>query len=183
MALQAVVCNAFSNCECAKLCCSVHVMGSQFENWITLLTSTRAFVNNSTDKCVLATSGFQADGDYLVKMMKTRLVMYKHQNGDDMSCEAIAHMLSTILYGRRFFPLYTFNIIGGIDSEGTCSATPGLYSRCGFFDSFSPFLPCPDALRALDRQRGSLHLRCGGVLRAVPVERIRLCLRTRCAHA
>merc|ERR1711991_405361 len=36
-----------------------------------------------TDKCVLATSGFQADGDYLVKMMRTRLVMYKHQTGDD----------------------------------------------------------------------------------------------------
>merc|ERR1711871_858633 len=71
-----------------------------------------------TDKCVLATSGFQADGDYLVKMMRTRLVMYKHQTGDDMSTEAIAHMLSTILYGRRFFPLYTFNIIGGMDSEG-----------------------------------------------------------------
>ena len=74
--------------------------------------------NFRTDKCVLATSGFQADGDYLVKMMRTRLVMYKHQTGDDMSTEAIAHMLSTILYGRRFFPLYTFNIIGGMDSEG-----------------------------------------------------------------
>merc|ERR1711871_373539 len=71
-----------------------------------------------TDQCVLATSGLQADGDYLVKLMRTRLKMYKHQNGADMSTEAIAHMLSTILYSRRFFPLYTFNIIGGMDSNG-----------------------------------------------------------------
>lgn len=27
-------------------------------------------------------------------------------------------MLSTILYGRRFFPYYVYNIIGGLDEEG-----------------------------------------------------------------
>lgn len=44
--------------------------------------------------------------------------MYKHSNNKTMSSGAIAAMLSTILYGRRFFPYYAYNIIGGLDEEG-----------------------------------------------------------------
>lgn len=35
-----------------------------------------------------------------------------------MSTQSIAQLASTILYGKRFFPYYTFNIIGGLDCEG-----------------------------------------------------------------
>lgn len=35
-----------------------------------------------------------------------------------MTSGAIAAMLSTILYSRRFFPYYVYNIIGGLDEEG-----------------------------------------------------------------
>lgn len=44
--------------------------------------------------------------------------MYKHSNNKSMTSGAIAAMLSTILYGRRFFPYYVYNIIGGLDEEG-----------------------------------------------------------------
>uniref|UniRef100_A0A8C5H2I0 Proteasome subunit beta n=1 Tax=Gouania willdenowi TaxID=441366 RepID=A0A8C5H2I0_GOUWI len=44
--------------------------------------------------------------------------MYKHSNNKIMTSGAIAAMLSTILYGRRFFPYYVYNIIGGLDEEG-----------------------------------------------------------------
>lgn len=45
--------------------------------------------------------------------------MYKHSNNKAMTTGAIAAMLSTILYSRRFFPYYVYNIIGGLDEEGT----------------------------------------------------------------
>lgn len=44
--------------------------------------------------------------------------MYKHSNNKAMTTGAIAAMLSTILYSRRFFPYYVYNIIGGLDEEG-----------------------------------------------------------------
>lgn len=44
--------------------------------------------------------------------------MYKHSNNKTMNSKAIAAMLSTILYGRRFFPYYVYNLIGGLDEEG-----------------------------------------------------------------
>ena len=54
--------------------------------------------------------------------------MYHHEHGVVMSTSAIAAMLSTILYYRRFFPYYVYNILGGLDDEGTACV---LYSRQG----------------------------------------------------
>jgi len=71
-----------------------------------------------TDKCVLVSAGMKADRDTLQKMLKTRLTMYEHQHGKPMATPAIAQLLSTTLYHRRFFPLYTFNILGGLDENG-----------------------------------------------------------------
>ena len=35
-----------------------------------------------------------------------------------MSVQSIAQLASIVLYNHRFFPYYTFNIIGGLDEEG-----------------------------------------------------------------
>ena len=35
-----------------------------------------------------------------------------------MSAPAIAQMLSTMLYGKRFFPYYVWNTLGGLDADG-----------------------------------------------------------------
>lgn len=35
-----------------------------------------------------------------------------------MSTQSIAQLASTILYGHRFFPYYTFTLIGGLDEFG-----------------------------------------------------------------
>jgi 20S proteasome subunit beta 6 len=71
-----------------------------------------------TDNCVLATGGMRADRDTLHKMMGSRLTMYEHQHGKPMSTTAIAQQLGNTLYYRRFFPLYCFNVLAGLDNEG-----------------------------------------------------------------
>jgi len=71
-----------------------------------------------TSKCVLSTSGMQADAQTFHKNILARLEAYKHQNNKEMSTPAIAQMLSTMLYHKRFFPYYTFNELGGLDEEG-----------------------------------------------------------------
>ncbi|XP_063773768.1 proteasome subunit beta type-1 [Pseudophryne corroboree] len=71
-----------------------------------------------TEKTVIGCSGFHGDCLTLTKIIEARLKMYKHSNNKTMTSGAIAAMLSTILYSRRFFPYYVYNIIGGLDEEG-----------------------------------------------------------------
>jgi len=85
-----------------------------------------------TDKCVLASSGMQADAQALHKYLLARLEQYKHQNGKSMSTPAMAQLLSNTLYYRRFFPYYTFNVLGGVDDEGVGCAYS--YDAVGSFE-------------------------------------------------
>lgn len=70
------------------------------------------------DKATLATNGFAADAEALVSHVRQRLEMYRHAHGRSMPLHSIARMISTILYGKRFFPYYVYNILGGLDEEG-----------------------------------------------------------------
>jgi len=71
-----------------------------------------------TDTCVIASAGMQSDAATLHKVLKMRLVEYEHQHGKPMSAVAVGQMLSNMLYNRRFFPYYTFNLVAGFDNEG-----------------------------------------------------------------
>lgn len=44
--------------------------------------------------------------------------MYLHEHNRIMSTPAIAQMLSTIMYYKRFFPYYVSNILAGLDVDG-----------------------------------------------------------------
>ncbi|KAI6003508.1 nucleophile aminohydrolase [Pisolithus orientalis] len=55
-----------------------------------------------TDRAVLAVNGFAADRNMFVKKVKQRL--------EDMPLRSIARLIQTMLYSRRFFPYYVYNI-------------------------------------------------------------------------
>merc|ERR1719191_1826332 len=60
----------------------------------------------------------KADAITLHRLLKARMVMYEHTHKKQASVTAIAQMLSTVLYGKRFFPYYTFNVLAGVDEAG-----------------------------------------------------------------
>ncbi|BAM83406.1 20S core proteasome subunit beta 6 [Cyanidioschyzon merolae strain 10D] len=70
-----------------------------------------------TDQAVLASAGMGADRQYLHKILRSRLEIYRYQHQKEMSLGAIAQLLSNTLYSRRFFPIYAFNVLGGIDAN------------------------------------------------------------------
>lgn len=71
-----------------------------------------------TNTCVLASSGMQADISTLRKVLDIKTTQYKFNHNKDMSCPAMSQLLSNTLYYKRFFPYYSFNVLGGIDENG-----------------------------------------------------------------
>jgi len=69
-------------------------------------------------KTLLATSGMYADFIALGKYLKTRLQNYEFNIGRSANTKSISALLSNTLYGKRFFPYYTFNILAGLDDNG-----------------------------------------------------------------
>lgn len=47
---------------------------------------------------------------------------YRHAHAKDMPIRAIARLIQTMLYARRFFPYYVYNILGGIEDDGELSS-------------------------------------------------------------
>ena len=58
--------------------------------------------------------------------------MYEFNNHKEPSCSSVANLLSRTLYGKRFFPYYTFNLLAGFDAEG--NGTVYGYDAIGSFD-------------------------------------------------
>jgi len=84
----------------------------------TILSRDQPKIYQLTDKCVLSSAGMQADAITLRKVLKIRLTQYKQKHSHSMTTPAIAQLLSNTLYYKRFFPYYTFNVLGGLDEEG-----------------------------------------------------------------
>lgn len=84
-----------------------------------------------TSKAVLATCGNWCDSDTLTSILKTRVKQYAdtHENRE-ISLNALAQLMSTMMYGRRFFPYYVSNILAGI------------YEGKGYVYSYDPIGHC-----------------------------------------
>ncbi|KNC53749.1 proteasome subunit beta type [Thecamonas trahens ATCC 50062] len=84
------------------------------------------------DKCSIAMAGMQADATNLIKMLRFRIAMYERKMGKPMSTQSLAQLVSTTLYRRRFFPIYAFVVIGGLDEDGVGSVYG--YDAVGSFE-------------------------------------------------
>lgn len=54
----------------------------------------------------------------LTKDLLSNIRMYKYQHDKHMSSQSIAQLTMTVLYSHRFFPYYTFTLLGGLDEQG-----------------------------------------------------------------
>ncbi|XP_022862638.1 proteasome subunit beta type-1-like [Olea europaea var. sylvestris] len=101
-----------------------------------ILTRDYSKIIQLVDTSVLASSGFQADVRALQKVLAAKHLQYQYQHNKQMSCPAMAQLLSNTLYYKRFFPYYAFNVLGGLDREGKgCVFTydaVGSYERVGY---------------------------------------------------
>nr|QBH72813.1 proteasome subunit beta type [Liposcelis bostrychophila] len=71
-----------------------------------------------SEKTVLGCSGCWCDTLQLTKVVKAQMQMYYHDNNKTMSTPAVAQMLSTLLYYKRFLPYYVSNVLAGLDADG-----------------------------------------------------------------
>lgn len=69
-------------------------------------------------KCTFACVGFHGDTLTFVKNLQTRIKMYEYEHNKKPSTKALAQLISTMLYNRRFFPFYVNPIIAGLDEQG-----------------------------------------------------------------
>jgi len=101
-----------------------------------ILTRNQTKVLRLSDTCMIASAGMQADRQALHKMLHTRHVQYQFSHRKSMSANAVAQLLSTTLYHKRFFPYYTFNLCCGLDEEGRGAIYSydaiGSFERVGF---------------------------------------------------
>lgn len=97
-----------------------------------IMTRENSRLTKLTGKCVISSGGMQADYKTLHKVLQARIVMYKHKMKKDMNTISVSQLLSNTLYGRRFFPYYAFNVVGGVDEEGVGAAFG--YDAVGSFE-------------------------------------------------
>lgn len=75
-------------------------------------------------KHVCKASQAASRGVFWVSLLKylysNNLQWYRHAHAKDMPLRAIARLIQTMLYARRFFPYYVYNILGGIEEDGMC---------------------------------------------------------------
>ncbi|KAL5233177.1 hypothetical protein ACI65C_000587 [Semiaphis heraclei] len=71
-----------------------------------------------SDKSVLGCTGCWCDTLSLTNIIQSQLKSYLYDHNTVMQPNSIAQLLSTLLYSRRFFPYYVYNVLAGLDNNG-----------------------------------------------------------------
>ena len=75
-----------------------------------------------TDQIGVACAGLVGDMQILAKEIEAQSNLYSMDTGRKISVRAASKLLATVLFNRRYSPLITQTIVGGLDEEG-----PSLY--------------------------------------------------------
>lgn len=71
-----------------------------------------------SNQCVLGSTGCWCDILTFTRFLEARMKMYLHEHHRLMSTPAVAQLVVTMLYNKRFFPYYISNILAGLDEDG-----------------------------------------------------------------
>ena len=71
-----------------------------------------------TESCVITSGGMVADIETLHKLLIAKVKTYQRQFKKTITVESLAQLLGNTLYGRRFMPYYSFNLLCGLDANG-----------------------------------------------------------------
>ena len=71
-----------------------------------------------TDTIGVACAGLVGDMQVLAREMEAQANLYSMDVGRKISVRSAAKLMANVLFNRRYAPLYTQTIIGGLDEEG-----------------------------------------------------------------
>jgi len=73
-----------------------------------------------TDNIAIAAAGAVADMQHIVRILKANIKLKELRSGKKATAKEVAHLLSVVLYSKRFyfFPYLAFFIVGGWDGNG-----------------------------------------------------------------
>jgi proteasome beta subunit len=71
-----------------------------------------------TDRIGVACAGLMGDMQILAKEMEAQANLYSMDTGRKISVRSAAKLMATVLFNRRYAPLITQTIVGGLDEDG-----------------------------------------------------------------
>ena len=71
-----------------------------------------------TDRIGVACAGLVGDMQILAKEMEVQANLYSMDVGRKISVRSAAKLMANVLFNRRYAPLFTQTIVGGLDEEG-----------------------------------------------------------------
>lgn len=91
---------------------------SRLSEGYSILSRAQPHLYQLQPNCVVGCVGFHGDCLTFTKTLEIRLRMYEHEHNKKAATPAIAQLVSTMLYNRRFFPFYVNTVVAGINREG-----------------------------------------------------------------
>jgi len=104
---------------------------TRFTNGFTLPSKEITRIIKISGKILLGSSGMFSDIQFLQEKIQKGVEKFKNENRQHFSLSECVHFLSSILYARRFFPLFAFNILTGLEKERK--------GQCFSFDAIGSF--------------------------------------------